>query len=157
MRWVVVLAGLALGCPTPSQYTATRPGLPCDRATRVAYRTLVALGYTVTDVVVASPERTGGVTGTKTEPGGTTRTGRVAITCDAKGAVLRPIEDAVIPDFDFSRAFMYSFTTLVQRPDVEEPAATIGLQILVHAIGPQQATLDLGGVPTAGGAVPVRV
>src|SRR2546426_3050651 len=157
MRWVVVLAGLALGCPTPAQYTAVRPGLSCERATRVAYRTLVALGYTVTDVVVASPERTGAVTGTKTDPDGTARTGRVSVTCDAKGAVLRPIEDAIFPDFDFSRAFVYSFSTLVNRPDVEEPRAALGLQILVHAIGPQEATLDLGGVPTTGGAVPVRV
>src|ERR1051325_2343054 len=143
MRWGVVLAGLALGCPTPSQYTATRPRLPCARAPRRAPRTLIALGYTVTDVVVASPERTGGVTGTKTDADGTTRTGRVAITCDAKGAVLRPIEDAVIPDYEFSRAFTYSFTTLVQRPDVEEPAAAVGLQFLVHAIGPQEATLEI--------------
>ena len=93
MRWVVVLAGVALGCPTPAQYTVARPDLSCERATRVAYRTLIALGYTVTDVVVASPERTGAVTGTKAEADGTTRTGRVSVTCDGKGAVLRPIED----------------------------------------------------------------
>jgi hypothetical protein len=157
MRWVVVLAGVALGCPTPAQYTAVRPDLSCERATRVAYRTLIALGYTVTNVVVASPERAGAVTGTKAEADGTTRTGRVSITCDGKGAVLRPIEDSIVPDYEFSRAFVYSFTTLVQQPDVAEPAAAVGLQILVHAIGPQEATLDLGGVPTTGGAVPVRV
>src|SRR5207244_11669705 len=57
----------------------------------------------------------------------------------------------------FSRAFVYSFSTLVNRLDVEEPRAALGLQILVHAIGPQEATIDLGGVPTTGGAVPVRV
>src|SRR6266478_9321609 len=105
MRWVVVLAGIVLGCPTPAQFTAVRPGLSCERATRVAYRTLIALGYTVTDVVVASPERAGAVTGTKADAEGTTRTGRVSVTCDGKGAVLRPIEDSVIPDYEFSRAF----------------------------------------------------
>ena len=146
-----------LGCPPPAQYTEVRPGLSCERATRVAYRTLVTLGYTVTNVVVANPEHAGGVSGTRTAPDGTVRTGRVVITCDARGAVLRPVEDALIPDYDFSRAFGYSFKALVQRPDVEEPRAALGLQVLVHAIGPHEATLDLGGVPTVAGAVAVRL
>jgi hypothetical protein len=157
MRWLAVLAVLALGCPPPARYTEVRPGLSCERATRVAYRTLEALGYTVSAVSVASPERAGGVTGTKTQPDGTVRTGRVVITCNARGAVLQPVEDSLLPNFDFSRAFGYSFKTLVQRPDVEEPAAALGLQVRVHALSAQEATLDLGGVPTTGGAVPVRV
>jgi hypothetical protein len=159
MRWAAVGIACAclLGCPAPAQYKEVRPDLSCDRATRVAYRTLMTLGYTVTDVVVASPERTGAVTGTKTDPDGTVRTGRVKITCDAKGARLQPIEDALVPTYEFSRAFGYSFKVLVQRPDVEEPSAASGLQLLFRAISPQEATLDLGGVPTLGGAVPVRV
>ncbi|HJQ85063.1 MAG TPA: hypothetical protein VKA21_13350, partial [Candidatus Binatia bacterium] len=153
MRWLALPLVLALGCPTPPRYTEVRPGLGCERATRVAYRTLVTLGYTVTDVTVASPERAGAITGTKPAPDGGTRTGRVVITCDARGAVLRPVEDQLLPDYEFSRAFGYSFKELVQHPDVEEPRAALGLQVLVHAIGPQEATLDLGGVPTVGGAV----
>jgi len=155
MRWLVFL--LALGCPTPAIYTEVRPELSCERATRVTYRTLETLGYTVNEVVVASPERSGVVGGTKKLADGTTRTGRVAITCDGRGAVLRPIEDSLLPDFEFSRAFSYSFKTLVQRPDVEEPSAAKGLQVLVHTVSAQEATLDLGGVPTAGRAVPARV
>ena len=122
----------------------------------MAYRTLATLGYTVTEVTVASPERRGGVTGTKSEPDGTTRTGRVVITCDARGAILRPVEDSLVPNFEFSRAFGYSFKVLVQRPDVEEPARAVGLQVLVHVLTAQQATLDLGGVPNTAGVV-VRV
>jgi len=148
---------LAAGCPPPARYTEVRPDLGCDRATRVAYRTMLALGYTVTDVVVASPERTGGVTGTKTMPDGSTRTGRVVITCGGNGAVIRPVEDELFPDYEFSRGFGYSFKELVKHPDVEEPRAGIGLEVLVHAITPQEATLDLGGTPTTGGTVPVRV
>lgn len=157
MRWLALGAVLACGCPTPPQFTEVRPGLGCERATRVAYRTLQTLGYTVAEVVVASPERSGGVTGTKTLPDGTTKTGRVVITCGGNGAVIRPVEDELFPDYEFSRGFGYSFKELVQRPDVEEPRAAVGLQVLVHAVTPQEATLDLGGVPTAGGAVPVRV
>jgi hypothetical protein len=156
-RLVVVGVIAALGCPTPARYTEVRPGLSCERATRVAYRTLLALGYTVTNVVVASPERAGGVTGTKTGADGQPRTGRVVITCDARGAVLQPVEDALVPDYEFSRGFGYSFKELVQRPDVEEPRAALGLQVLVHAISREEATLDLGGPPTAAGFLPVRV
>jgi hypothetical protein len=156
MAWLALLA-LLLGCPAPAMYTEVRPGLGCERATRVAYRTLDTLGYTITEVVVASPERAGVVAGTKTDADGSTRVGRVAITCDGRGATLRPIEDALVPNYEFSRAFGYSFKTLVQRPDVEEPSAATGLQVLVHALTPQESTLDLGGVATTGGAVPVRV
>jgi hypothetical protein len=157
MRWVTLLALLSLGCPPPARYAEVRPGLSCERATRVAYRTIEALGYAITDVVVATPERTGGITGVRTDPDGTKHTGRVTITCDAKGAVVRPIEDSLFPDYEFSRGFGYSFKTLVQQPEFEEPRANIGLQILVHAITSQEATLDIGGPPTLGGTVPVRV
>lgn len=157
MRWLALGAALVAGCPTPARYTEVRPDIGCERATRVTYRTLQALGYTVTNVVVASPERTGGVTGTKTMPDGTVRTGRAVITCGANGAVVRPVEDELFPDFEFSRGFGYSFKELVKHPDVEEPRAGIGLEVLVHVITPQEATLDLGGVPTVGPTVPVRV
>jgi len=157
MWWVAVAALLAAGCPTPAIYREVHPGLSCERATRVTYRTLVALGYAVTEVVPATPERAGVVSGTKPGPEGSTLNGRVVITCDAEGAVVKPVEDALVPDYEFSRGFGYSFKELVKHPDVEEPRAGRGLEVLVHALSPQEATLDLGGVATLGGAVPVRV
>src|SRR5881296_886730 len=157
MRRLAVLALLAAGCPTPAIYKEVRPGLSCERATRVTYRPLVALGYAVTEVVPATPERAGVVSGTKPGPEGNVLTGRVVITCDAEGAVLKPVEESLVPDYEFSRGFGYSFKELVKHPDVEEPRAGIGLEVLVHAITPQEATLDLGGVPTVAAAVPVRV
>jgi len=157
MRWLAVLALLAAGCPTPAIYTEVQPGLSCERATRVTYRALVALGYTVTEVVPATPGRAGVVSGTKPGPEGNVLTGRVVITCDAEGAVLKPVEASFLPDYEFSRGFGYSFKELVKRPDVEEPWAGRGLEVLVHALSPQEATLDLGGVATVGGAALVRV
>jgi hypothetical protein len=156
MRWLAVLAIGLLGCPAPRQFSVERPGLNCDRATRVAYRTMNQLGYTVTDLVPAIPDRPGLVAGTKPGPDGPI-TGRVRIQCDAQGAVLQPVEPDLIPTYDFSRAFDYSFKSLVQRPDVEEPMVAKGLQVLVHAVGVHEAILDLGGAPTVGEAVPVRV
>jgi len=157
MRRLAVLVLLVAGCPTPAIYREVRPGLSCERATRVTYRTLVALGYTVTELVPATPERAGVVSGTKPGPEGSTLTGRVVITCDAEGAVVKPVENALVPNYDFSRGFGYSFKEMVKHPDVEEPWAGRGLEVRLHALSPPEATLDLGGVATVAGAVPVRV
>jgi hypothetical protein len=157
VAWLLVAVALVAGCPAPTQYREVRPGLTCERATRVAHRTLVQLGYTVTEMVIASPARAGVLVGTKTLPDGKKTTGRVVITCDGSGASLQPYEDAIVPNYEFSRAFGYSFKVLVQRPDVEEPEKGHGLEILVHALTPQEAMLDLDGVPTRDGAIPVRL
>ena len=157
MRWLVPVAALALGCPPPARYAVVQPGLSCARAARVAYRTLVALGYTVTDLVPATPATPGVVSATKTAPdGGLTRV-RVAIRCDARGAVLQPIEEDLVPVYDFSRLFGYSFKTLVQRPDLEEPRAGSGLEVQVRALATHEAVLELGSAPSVGNAVVVRV
>ncbi len=157
MRRLVVVTLLLAGCPTPALYREVRPGLSCERATRVTYRTLVALGYQVTELVPATPERAGVVAGTKPGPEGGVRTGRVVITCDAGGAVVKPVEDSLLPNYEFSRGFGYSFKEMVKHPDVEEPRAASGLEVLLHTLSPQEATLDLGGVPTAVASVLVRV
>ena len=68
------------------------------------------------------------------------------ITCDASGAVLTPIEEELVPNYEFSRAFNYSFTSLVQLPDVDRPRAASGLEVAVHTLTPQEGILDLGGV-----------
>ena len=153
----MVLLLVAAGCPTPSQYREVRPGLACDRATRVGYRTMTELGYTVTELVPATVGTNGRIAGTKTKRDGTQTTGRVRIECTADGATLVPIEDSIAPDYEFSRAFGYSFKELVKQPDVQAPKAEMGLEVLVKALSPQEATLDLGGPATVGGAVPVRI
>jgi hypothetical protein len=155
--WVLVLAAVVIGCPAPKQYAVARSGLTCERATRVAYRAMIALGYTVTDLVPATPTQPGLVAGTKPGPEGTPLVGRVRIRCDAGGAEVQPIEEALMPSYDFSRLFGYSFTTLVQQPDVDEPRAATGLQVQLHALDAHEALLDLRGTPTQGGAVAVRI
>ena len=117
----------------------------------------MTLGYTVTELVEPSVERAGSVGGTKTNPDGTKQSGRVIIRCTATGVVLQPVESGLAPEYEFSRAFGYSFKTLVQRPDVETPWKSTGLQVLVQALDPVEARLDLGAVATTGDAVPVRI
>ncbi|MGH7895907.1 MAG: hypothetical protein ACREQL_14640, partial [Candidatus Binatia bacterium] len=159
MRCLVVLVLLFLvACPAPSQYAVDRPGLECDRATRVAHKTFEAMGYTVTAMVEATQVRSGMVAGTKVGSDGKTHAGRVDIRCTSQGAVLQPVEGGLVPgDYEFSRAFGYSFKTLVQRPDVETPWKNVGLQVLVQRLDDFKVRLDLGDVATVGGAVPVRV
>jgi hypothetical protein len=116
------------------------------------------MGYTVTQMVEASVERTGVVAGTKVGPDGKTQSGRVIIRCSPEGAVLQPVEEGFVPEsYEFSRAFGYAFTNLVQRPDEEAPWKNVGLQVLVQAVDSFKARLDLGDVATTGDAVLVRV
>ncbi|HLK09999.1 MAG TPA: hypothetical protein VKW76_01320 [Candidatus Binatia bacterium] len=157
MRRAIALAAALAGCFAASRYAVVRPGLGCDRATRVAYRAMLELGYRVTELLPPQVDRPGVVRGEKTGADGRTHVGEVRIACSGAGAELQPIEDTLLSDFEFSRGFDYSFTNLLQLPDVSAPTAAGGLQVQVRALDPFQARLDLGGVPTQGGAVPMRV
>jgi len=157
VRWLLLFCAVLGGCAAPGRFAVTRPELTCERATRVAYRTMVQLGYAVTDVVPPHPERLGTVTGERTLPDGSISTKRVTITCGSAGATLQPYEDEWFPTYEFSRIFGYSFKSLLQRPDVETPTREVGLQLLVHAVVTHEALLDLGGVPTNDNALLVRV
>ena len=151
--WIVLLAG----CFTAQQYAVQRPELGCERANRVAYRTMVQLGYTVTAMVTAEPFRVGMIAGEKPGPDGQVLRGKVRITCDGQGTTLQPVEDSPVPNFEFSREFGYSFKSLVQMPDVEEPREKAGLQIQVRRLDRFQQQLDLGGIALGPGADLVRV
>ena len=158
MRWLAFVSVLLVGCPPPAQYAVARPGLPCDRATRVAHKTLEAMGYTITELIEPSIERSGAVGGTKRDAQGQSHAARVVIRCSAQGAVLQPVEEGLVPEnYEFSRSFGYAFKSLVQRPDVEQPWQNVGLQVLVQALDAFKARLDLGDVPTVADAVIVRV
>jgi hypothetical protein len=154
---IAIAALLLAGCPTPTRYTVHRPADECHRATRVAHRTMVELGYTVTEMQEATGATPGFVVGRKTGADGQPRVGSVRITCNASGVTVQPVEDRFVPDFEFSRGFGYSYKSLVQRPDVETPVVESGLQILVERVDRFEAGLDLGSNPVAGDAVLVRV
>jgi hypothetical protein len=157
MRWLIVGLVVTVGCFAPGRYAVERPGLECQRALRVARRTLDTLGYTITEMVEPKERVPGVVAGTRTLPSGRVTTGRVRIVCDAGGARLQPIEDSLVPDYEFSRAFDYSFTSLVQRPDVETPMTEAGVQVLVEVLDVYEQRLDLGGEATRPGDALIRL
>jgi len=134
-----------------------RPELSCDRAVRVVHRTLTTMGYTVTRMDVPRGDAPGIVTGTKTNPDGTTSEGSARIRCTPAGVEVQPVEGAAFSDFSFSRGFRYSFLSLVQRPDVETPIVQAGVQVLVERIDSFRARLDLDGPALAGDATLVRI
>src|SRR2546430_17453509 len=136
MRWAFFLLLVVPACPAPHQYAVVRPGLTCDRATRVGRRTLLEIGYKVTALVPATADHSGEITRTKTLADGTSTTGRVRIRCDANGAQLQPVEESLTPTSELSRAFGYSFKTLVELPesDFETTPAARALEVHVHVV-----------------------
>jgi hypothetical protein len=157
MRWLLVVVLAMAGCVSASRYAVQRPDLECSRATRVVRRTLVELGYSITEMVEASAARPGIVGGTKPAPGGGVERGRVGIRCTPRGVEVQPIEDAMMSNWEFSRKFGYSFRELVQRPDVETPRVEAGLQTLIESMDNYEARLDFGSNATQGGAVLIRI
>lgn len=157
MRRVLPLLLLVAGCPAPKQYAIQRPDVTCERAVRTAHRTLLTMGYTVTSLQPPIAENPGVIVATKPGPDGTPLVGRVRIRCTGQGTDIQPIEDALIPNYEFSRGFGYSFKSLVQRPDVEDPQKAVGLQVLLQALDPIKARLDLDAEPVRGDAVLIRV
>lgn len=158
MAWLLVLLVATASCVAPKRFAVDRPGLECDRAVRVARRTMETLGYTVTEMAAAKGERVPGVVGgTRTLPDGKVTTGRVRIVCTPGGAELQPIEDSLVPDYEFSRAFGYSFRSLVQRPDVETPVVQSGVQVLVESLDVYEQRLDLGAEAVVAGNTLIRL
>jgi hypothetical protein len=153
----VLLALLLAGCVTSPRYVIQRQDLPCDRAVRLAYRTLETMGYTVTKMELPGESRAGFLTGTKTEADGAVSRGSVRIRCSGAGVEVQPIEGGAFSDFAFSRGFLYSFKGLVQRPDVETPIAQAGVQVLVERLDATKQQLDLGGTALAGDDTLVRI
>lgn len=160
MRWrrLCLLLAVVAGCPAPGLYSVELRGEPCERAARLAYRSMTELGYEVTSVVAATPERGGKVEGTKTAPDGSRRTASVRISCDAEGVRMQPVEGALVPsDYDFSRSFGYSVQTLAKLPDTSAPTEAQGLEVLLEHVDEPRARLDLGGPALAAPAVLLRV
>jgi hypothetical protein len=157
MRWLVLLLVATVACFAPKRYAVDRPGLECQRALRVARRTLDTLGYTITEMVEPKERVPGVIAGTRTLPSGQVTHGRVRIVCNVGGVELQPIEDSLVPDYEFSRAFGYSFKTLVQRPDVETPMVQSGVQVLVESLDVYEQRLDLGTEAVRPGNTLVRL
>jgi hypothetical protein len=161
MRRTLPLLALVVGlaaCPPAGRYAVVAKDLPCDRATRVAHRTMVSLGFEVDALTEATPGRSGRISGTRPRADGTRERGSVNISCGEDEVILQPVEGELVPSsWDFSRSFGYSFTTLESRPDQETPAQEVGLQILLEVVTEAAAQLELGAPAVTAAATLLRV
>lgn len=159
MRGLCLLLSLVMaGCPAPGIYAVQTSEITCERAMRVAYRTMVQLRYRIVDLEEATPTSKGYIVGAKRNPDGSESRGTVRVECGEEGVRLQPVEDGLIPSgYEFSRAFGYSFTTLATRPEEEVPSEERGLQVLLERLGDARARLELGGEVLADEAVLVRL
>src|SRR5262249_60509471 len=96
MRWLFVLAVVAAGCFAPRRYAVERPGLECDRAVRVVRRTMMELGYTVTEMIQPKDQTPGLVQGNRTLKNSSVTTGRVSVVCNAGEAEIQPIKTSLV-------------------------------------------------------------
>ena len=94
-RALVPLLAMIAAC-SATRYAVQRPGLDCQRAVRVVRRTLIEMGYTITDMVEPKGTSSGFVSGTKRTPDGKTTKGSARITCSGTGAQVQPIEDSLV-------------------------------------------------------------
>jgi len=159
VRWLIATLILLTACPTPRRYAVEQAGMPCERGTRLAYETMQQLGYSVTEVVEATPGTAGRVAGTRRRSDGTLVRDSVRITCRAGSVEFQPVEGDLVPSFEFSRKFGYSITTLVKAPVEQQPATvqTGRMDVSIDLIDVPRATLDLGGWPMSGEDVLIRV
>src|SRR5215510_2289579 len=84
----------------PRKKTIEAPAMSCQEANRLAYRTVLSLGYTITSLQVATPGQPGHIRAKKeiikegVEPiegvGTLTKGGVVTLTCSDRGAVVEP-------------------------------------------------------------------
>jgi len=158
VRWAVLLVAMLAACPAPRQYAVRRTDVECARAARLVRRTLLTLGYTVTAMSEPTYGSLGLVAGSKTLPDGSVQAGTVRIRCTAEGVEVQPVEDDLVPsDYQFSRAFRYSYIALAQRPDIETPRVAEGLQVLVEILDRFAQQLDLGGPATVESVALARI
>ena len=117
---LLAVGTLLAGCPAPTQYAIRRPDLDCGRATRVAYKTLFNMGYTIIGMVEPSVRRPGTIQGVKKTDDGRTVQGSVRINCDRESRNVRGHCNRLIRDWVAGRDL--DEESLKQLPPAERDA-----------------------------------
>lgn len=171
---VALAAGLLASCTTPlQQYRLQNLTLSCDEANRATYRTLEAMGFSVTEFRPATAAAPGVAKGVReaSEPGLGTQRVTVEIDCSSGATTLDAREDGrVLGKIDFKRAFFLSFTAgqamEERRREAEEriaqgvvkpPPERQGVQVLLEPVRGQAAKLDFEIDLAAAAVLPIRI
>jgi hypothetical protein len=155
------------------QYTLRDLKLSCDEANRATYRTLTAMGFSVTAFKPATAASPGEAKATPAadEQGLDAKRVTVKIDCAPGGTSVDASEDGkLLGQLDFKRGFFLSFTagqameerrremeTKVEQGQAAAPPERQGLQVLVEPIRGQAAKLDFNLDLAAAGVLPIRI
>ena len=169
-----VLLALA-GCASAPihQWDLVDQPISCDEANRLSYRTVDAMGYTVTAFVPATAGGSGTIKGsrqTKTTPPEEQRI-TVDITCAASGVTLTASRDGVLMEqMDTKRGFQNTFLNVQsmgaaqQQLDEQIRSGTApasqqrrDLRVVIKPMRGQAAKLEFPFDLSAAGILPVRV
>lgn len=169
----LILLALAACNPPIKQYELKDQALSCDDANRVAYRTIEAMRFKVTEFNPAAPDQRGVIKATRTVSRGTDEQQNVTVNidCTATGADIDASEDgAWLNQLEFKRAFHHAYLNVVSmrsaNAQLEEkiiagtaPASQQrrDLRVVVQPMRGQAAKLDFPFDLDAAGVLPVRV
>lgn len=166
---------LAAGCAAAPirQYDLVDQPISCDDGNRLAYRTVTAIGYTVTAFEPAAPGGRGTIRASRATPGAAGETERitVVVSCAPDGVSLDASRDGVlIEQMDVKRGFHHAFLNVQamgvaqQQLDAEIRAGTApasqqrrDLKVVITPLPGPAAKLDFPLDLAAAGILPVRV
>lgn len=172
--WICVFLVACHACTTPlQQFELRNQSLSCEEANEVSFKTLRAMGFTITAFDPAKPGHAGVLKGHRQRPGPPPYQQRVTVDveCTPTGTSIDAHEDhAFLNQVEFKRGFYHSFTNIVSMTAAEQAmekridAGTAppsqqrhDLQILVEPLPGHESKLyfdiDLG----AGGILPIRL
>jgi hypothetical protein len=168
----MLAAALFLGACTPPirQWDLRNRPITCDDANRFAFKSLKAMGFTITGVEPASYGAPGALHG-KRQRGSQSEQVTVRIRCSADGATLDIRDDRQLVDqVDLKRAFFMSFTnveSITAAAEAMEKQIAAGtapdsqqrhdLQVEIEPVPGQGAKLHFGLDLAAAGVLPVRI
>jgi len=169
----LLLALLAACNPPIKQYELKDQPLTCDDANRLAYRTIEAMHFKVSDFRPGAPGQPGVIKASRVVSGSSERSQSVtvAIDCTPTGADIDASEDgAWLNQIEFKRNFHHSFLNVVSMRAAEHeleqenlagtaPASQRrgDLKVIVEPQRGQAGKLDFPFDLAAAGVLPVRI
>lgn len=162
----VSLCGVIMSC-APQQplrkRTIEAPMLSCEDANRLAYRTVITLGYTIGSLQVGRPGQPGHIVAEK--DGG--QVGTVTITCHDSGATVEPEKSGLpIPTLigaaerphEFQNLFQHTFNILRSGQEhAIQHGPGQGLTLTMTRLNSFESQMDFGADLPASGVLPVKM
>jgi hypothetical protein len=158
----VIVVGCAAQQPLRKR-TIEAPTLSCEEANRLAYRTIITLGYSAASLQVARPGQPGSILAKKEGA----PDGKVTITCNSTGAVVEPEKTGLaVPSLlgaaerpnEFPQVFTQTFNILRTQKEYElSQGPGKGLSMTLTRLNSFESQMDLGADLPASGVLPIRV